>query len=99
MPLLTSIAIAIAMAVTPPPGTYVPPVDAPVSDPFHVDGGPYGPGNRGIEYATNPGDVVVAAADGPVVFSGTVAGRRSVTLRHSDGLRTGYGPLQDVFVV
>ena len=95
---LTHIAAVLALAVMPVPGFYVPPVDAPVSDPFHVDGGPYGPGNRGIEYATEPGAVVVAAADGRVVFSGTVAGRRSVTIRHPDGVRTGYGPLRDVFV-
>ena len=27
-----------------------PPVDAPVLDPFRAPAGPYGPGNRGIEY-------------------------------------------------
>ena len=80
------------------PAAYVPPVDAPVSDPFHIDGGPYGPGNRGIEYATAAGDVVVAAAEGTVVFAGSVAGRRYVTIRHADGVRTAYGPLRDLLV-
>jgi hypothetical protein len=112
--MVTSVRAAVVAAVTlstvllaPPPasagtepasGTYVPPVDAPVSEPFHVDGGPYGPGNRGIEYATEPGDVVGAAAAGTVVFAGTVAGRRFVTIRHADGVRTAYGPLLDVLV-
>jgi hypothetical protein len=98
MSVLAPIAVALLLAVPPAPGPYIPPVDAPVSDPFHVDGGLYGPGNRGIEFATSPGDVVVAAAGGRVVFSGTVAGRRSVTIRHEDGARTGYGPLREVFV-
>jgi hypothetical protein len=97
---LVALAIASPAAASgEPDGTYVPPVDAPVSDPFHVDGGPYGPGNRGIEYATQPGDVVGAAAAGTVVFAGTVAGRRYVTIRHADGVRTAYGPLRDVLVV
>jgi hypothetical protein len=89
----------VAAAGVPASGTYVPPVDAPVSEPFHVDGGPYGPGNRGIEYATRPGDVVGAAAAGTVVFAGTVAGRRYVTIRHADGVRTAYGPLRELLVV
>ena len=97
MSVLTSIAVAFAIAVA--PGSYTPPVDAPVSDPFHVDGGPYGPGNRGIEYATEAGAIVRAAAAGTVVFAGTVAGRRSVTVRHADGVRTAYGPLRELSVV
>jgi hypothetical protein len=99
MSVLAHIAAALVLSVTPAPGAYVPPVDAPVSDAFHIDGGPYGPGNRGIEYASEPGAVVRAAGAGTVVFAGTVAGRRSVTIRHADGLRTAYGPLRDVLVV
>ena len=41
-----------------------PPVDAPVLDPFRLPAGPYGPGNRGIEYDTEPGEIVLAAAGG-----------------------------------
>src|SRR4051812_49656819 len=85
MSLLTHVAVALLLAVPPAPGSYIPPVDAPVSEPFHVEGGHYGPGNRGIEYATSPGDAIVAAADGTVVFSGTVAGGRPATIRHDDG--------------
>ena len=36
--------------------SYQPPVDAPVTDPFRPPLTPYGPGNRGIDYATVPGD-------------------------------------------
>lgn len=59
-----------------------PPVDAPVLDPFRLPEGPYGPGNRGIEYDTEAGDPVRAAAAGTVVFAGAVAGELHVTLDH-----------------
>src|SRR5438445_5817433 len=75
--------------------TYSPPVDAPVGDPFRPPATPYGPGNRGLEYATAPGTPVHAAADGTVVFAGFVAGKQWITLRHADGLRTTYGPMAD----
>ena len=77
---------------------YSPPVDAPVSDPFRPPATPYGPGNRGIEYATPAGTTVVASADGTVRFAGVVAGRRWVTLNHDDGVRTTYGPLAEFSV-
>src|SRR3954464_12590745 len=78
---------------------YSPPVDAPVSDPFRPPASPYGPGNRGIEYATTPGSPVAAAADGTVVFAGYVAAKQWITVRHADGVRTTYGPMADVSVV
>lgn len=77
---------------------YSPPVDAPISDPFRPPTTPYGPGNRGIEYATPAGTTVRAAADGTLVFAGVVAARRWVTIRHDDGVRTTYGPLDDFLV-
>ena len=77
----------------PPPVTYQPPVDAHVSDPFRRPPTPYAAGNRGLEYDTRPGEVVVAAAGGEVTFAGSVAGRRYVTVQHADGIRTTYGPL------
>jgi hypothetical protein len=77
---------------------YSPPVDAPISDPFRPPSTPYGPGNRGIEYATAAGTTVVAAADGTVTFAGVVAAKRWVTIIDADGVRTTYGPLDDVNV-
>lgn len=53
----------------------------------------YGPGHRGIDIAASIGDSVVAAADGVVSFAGQVAGRPSVSVRHSDGRRTTYTPV------
>jgi murein DD-endopeptidase MepM/ murein hydrolase activator NlpD len=91
-------------AGTPPapdPGArvvYSPPVDAPVSQPFDAPETPYGPGNRGIDYAVTPGTPVRAAADGTVTFAGQVAGDLYVTVRHTDGIRTSYSYLAQITV-
>ena len=79
--------------------TYRPPVDAPVIDPFRAPTSPYGPGNRGITYATVPGTVVRAVAPGTVSFTGVVAGVRYVTVTHADGLRSSYGGLASISVI
>lgn len=78
-----------------PPGAglrprYRPPVDARVSDPFRAPSERWSAGNRGIEYATTPGQVVRAIGPGVVTFAGPVAGALHVTLRHPDGLRSSY---------
>ena len=83
----------------PPAPTYSPPVPAPIADPFRPPAGPYGAGNRGLEYDTQPGDPVRASADGTVVFAGPVAGTLHVTLRHADGVRTSYSFLAAIEVV
>lgn len=77
---------------------YAPPVDAPVTDPFRPPPQPWLPGNRGIEYATDPGTPVRAAADGVVTFAGPVAGSLHVTVTHADGVRTSYSFLASVAV-
>jgi Peptidase family M23/Putative serine esterase (DUF676) len=82
-----------------PPPAYSPPVAAPIADPFRPPAGPYGAGNRGLEYDTEPGDPVRASADGTVVFAGPVAGALHVTLRHDDGVRTSYSFLRTIAVV
>ncbi|MBX3314861.1 MAG: peptidoglycan DD-metalloendopeptidase family protein [Actinobacteria bacterium] len=69
---------------------YRPPVDAQVSDPFRAPTEPWAPGNRGIEYATTPGQMVRAIGPGVVTFAGPVAGALHVTVRHPDGLRSSY---------
>jgi Peptidase family M23/Putative serine esterase (DUF676) len=83
----------------PPAPTYRPPVSAPIADPFRPPAGPYGAGNRGLEYDTEPGDPVWASADGTVVFAGPVAGTLHVTVRHADGVRTSYSFLAVIDVV
>lgn len=81
-----------------PPGTYAPPVDRPVRDPFRMDAGPYGPGNRGLEYDTVGGDPVRAVAAGRVAFAGPVAGRLVVSVVHPDGRRSTLTGLRSILV-
>lgn len=75
-----------------------PPVGATVLDPFRPPATPYGPGNRGLEYDTRPGEVVRATADGQVTFAGAVGHGLHVTVAHADGIRTSYSRLQRVDV-
>ena len=81
-----------------PPGGHAPPVDGSVLDPFREPAGPYGPGNRGLDYATEPGTAVLASAAGEVTFAGLVGGTRHVVVLHADGLRTSYSFLAEVSV-
>ena len=75
-----------------------PPTDAPVLDPFRLPDGPYGAGNRGIEYDTADGDRVTAAAAGEVAFSGPVGGSLFVSIEHPGGLRSTYGYVAHLLV-
>lgn len=54
------------------------------------DDDPYAPGHRGIDIAAPTGTAVRASADGTVSFAGSVAGNRTVTVDHGDGLLTSY---------
>jgi murein DD-endopeptidase MepM/ murein hydrolase activator NlpD len=77
---------------------YRPPVDAPLTDVFRPPATPYGPGNRGVDYATLQGTPVRAAAGGVVVFAGQVGGSLHVVVMHDDGIRTTYSFLADIAV-
>lgn len=70
------------------PSRYRPPVDAPVRDAFRLPLGPYGPGNRGLEYETAVGATVTSIGTGTVAFAGQVAGRLVISIDHPDGLRS-----------
>jgi murein DD-endopeptidase MepM/ murein hydrolase activator NlpD len=72
---------------------WLPPVEAPVVDPFRPPPCTWCAGNRGLEYGTVSGVAVRAVAAGEVMFSGTVAGERYVVVRHADGRRATYGGL------
>lgn len=78
--------------------SYLRPVDGALLSPFQPPDRPWGAGHRGVDLAAAPGSPVRAAADGRAEFAGTVAGARWVTLRHGDGIRTSYGPLDEVVV-
>jgi murein DD-endopeptidase MepM/ murein hydrolase activator NlpD len=88
-----------AVATTTPVALrFAPPVDAGVRDGWRPPASPYGPGNRGWEYATTVGEVVRSVGAGTVSFAGPVGGAVSVTVRHIGGLRTTYSYLSDATV-
>ncbi len=92
-------AVFVAAFLSVAPVDYLPPVDAPVLDPFRPPAEPWAAGNRGLEYDTVPGQPVRAAAAGTVVFAGRVAQTLHVTILHADGLRTSYSYLATITVV
>jgi murein DD-endopeptidase MepM/ murein hydrolase activator NlpD len=92
MPVLTFVLLTLVPAL-PPPTCLLPPVAAPVVDPFREPPCTWCPGNRGLTYATDPDAIVRAAAAGTVTFSGSVAGTRYVVVDHGDGRRATYGGL------
>lgn len=75
------------------PGRLLAPVDAPVALPFSLPAGPYGAGNRGLEYATEAGQAVRAVAAGTVRFAGLIAGERYVSVEHEGALVSSYSYL------
>jgi murein DD-endopeptidase MepM/ murein hydrolase activator NlpD len=60
---------------------------------FEAPESPYGPGHRGVDLAAAPGQEVLAADVGVVMFAGQVAGHGVVSLDHDGGLRTTYQPV------
>jgi murein DD-endopeptidase MepM/ murein hydrolase activator NlpD len=106
---MLAVAVVVAAVLGPAPATAEPtaaPAEAgplwtaPLAEPLHVTRpfeppvNPYGPGHRGVDLAGAPGAVVLAAADGVVVFAGRVAGRAVVSIDHAGGLRTTYEPVE-----
>lgn len=55
-------------------------------------------GHRGVDLAGTPGQRVLAAAEGTVVFAGDLAGRSVVSIAHPGGLRTSYEPVRPTVV-
>ncbi len=55
-------------------------------------------GHRGVDLAGTPGQRVLAAAEGTVVFAGELAGRSVVSIAHPGGLRTSYEPVRPTVV-
>ena len=82
----------------PAPGTYRPPLDAPVVDPFRAPAQRWSAGNRGLEYGVAGGETVHAVGAGRVTFAGPVAGRLAVTVLHLDGRRSSLTGLSVVLV-
>lgn len=78
---------------------YAPPVNAPVIDPFRPPSTFAGAGNRGLEYGTVGGEVVLASAAGTVTFAGPLGSASFVTLQHADGIRTSYSFVHELQVL
>ena len=96
---VTTTSMPSVAAADPDPPTYRPPVDAPVLDGFRPPTTRFGPGNRGLQYATAPDVPVAAAGEGRVTFAGQVGGTLHVTVLHPDGVRTSYSFLAGTDVV
>lgn len=105
---LVALSIAAALVVAPSHpaagqgtadgGPWVEPVGAPVVDGYRPPAHIGAPGNRGWEYRTEPGTVVVAAGDGVVVWAGPVGGSDYVSIQHPDGRRTTYSHVATIGV-
>jgi murein DD-endopeptidase MepM/ murein hydrolase activator NlpD len=52
-------------------------------------------GHRGVDLLAAVDQPVLSAGDGIVAFSGVIAGRGVITVRHSGGLRTTYEPVDE----
>ncbi|HEU4480400.1 MAG TPA: M23 family metallopeptidase, partial [Actinomycetota bacterium] len=101
MPRTPLVVVLLVLFLAPPAAastTFIPPVDAPLVRRFEPPEAAWGPGHRGVDFALPPGTAIRAPADGTVVFAGSVAGLRVVTLSHGDGLETTYSFLSDVTV-
>ena len=61
--------------------------------PFEQPHSQWSSGHRGVDLAAVVGQAVFSAGDGVVAFSGVIAGRGVITVRHSGGLRTTYEPV------
>ena len=100
-PLLVGRDTSAAGAAPPEPGgcgMWLPPVDGPVVRAFQAPAFAYGPGHRGVDFATAPGTPVRTSGDGVVVFAGSVAGSLHVVVGHDGNLRTTYAFLAGIGV-
>lgn len=53
----------------------------------------WGAGHRGVDLRGDEGEWVLAAGDGEVAYSGMLAGKGVVVVKHANGLRTTYEPV------
>jgi murein DD-endopeptidase MepM/ murein hydrolase activator NlpD len=65
----------------------------PITRRFEPPPHPYGSGHRGADLAGHPGQPVLAAGPGTVVFAAELAGRPVLSIDHPGGLRTTYEPV------
>jgi len=70
----------------------------PVLRAFDPPPAPWASGHRGVDLGGSPGEPVLAAGAGVVVFAGQLADRPVVSVDHPGGLRTTYEPVTPVVV-
>lgn len=78
--MFSPLALLLLFPLLTPAPCLVAPVDAPVVDTFREPACTWCPGNRGIEYATVPGQPVRSPMQGRVSYAGVVAGTRYVVV-------------------
>lgn len=74
------------------------PVDGPIIEQWQAPGTDWGPGHRGIDLYAAPETAVRASGAGRVVFAGTVAGVKAVTIEHAGDMTTTYTDLAGILV-
>ena len=60
---------------------------------FHQPQNQWSHGHRGVDLSAVVGQPVLSAGEGVVAFSGVIAGRGVISVRHAGGLRTTYDPV------
>lgn len=73
-------------------------VEVPVLRPFAPGAQNWNAGHRGVDLALGAGQPVYAAADGRVIYAGTLNDRELVSIEHADGIRTTYEPVSPAVV-
>lgn len=54
----------------------------------------YAAGHRGVDLAAQPGDAVLAVADGQVTHVGVINGRGTISVLHGTGIRSTHEPVE-----
>jgi murein DD-endopeptidase MepM/ murein hydrolase activator NlpD len=99
-PLAGAVLLTTAPAAPPAPVTEPPSWLAPLTGPvvvleaFDAPEPDWLPGHRGVDLLALPGEQVLAAGAGTVTVASRVVDRGVVTIRHPDGRRTTYEPVE-----
>jgi murein DD-endopeptidase MepM/ murein hydrolase activator NlpD len=96
------VAICLSVLVIPAPAGAAPPLPAPAGWPlreapvvqrkFAPPALAWSSGHRGVDLVAKPGEAILAAASGTVVFAGSIAGKPVISIDHGS-VRTTYEPV------